>query len=460
MNYCVLDFGAVGNRSVDSTAAFRAAVDTCRVSGGGTVVIPAGEYTIATVRLCSDIHLQFESGACLYGSEDPDQFDPREELGYPKYQDASHSCIRHSMFWAEDCENITVSGAGTIDMQSVWEKRDTPGEGQWTARRAAKIFGFRECEKVTVKDLTLLHATDLAVYFLGCSGVRVNGLALDVNIDGISPDCCRDVIISDCKIRSGDDGIVLKSSYALNRKELCRDVTVENCTVSSRCNAIKLGTESNGGFKNILIKNCEIYDTYYAGVSLEITDGGEMDGVWVTDLTMRNVGYPLFVILSDRRRGPAGTKIGSMRNIEISHITAAGPYEPFKAPQLTALWEGERMDMPCLMPSSVTGQPGVPIENISLTDLDFTVPGGGTVNDRDMAVPEISHEYPENDRFGKTLPAYGIYFRHVKGLRLKNINIRPEQEDKREMLVFENVEMCEDEQICEDKKWFEGKNVQ
>ncbi|MBQ8814412.1 MAG: right-handed parallel beta-helix repeat-containing protein [Lachnospiraceae bacterium] len=443
--YNILAYGAVKNRKFDSTAAFRSAVDACRAAGGGTVVIPDGEYTIASVRLYSNIHLLFEPGAYVYGSEDPDKFEPRENLGYPLYQDASHSCIRHSMFWAEGCENITVSGAGTIDMQSVWEKRDTPGEGQWTARRAAKIFGFRECRSVTVMDMTLLHATDLAVYFLGCEHVRVSGLKLDVNIDGISPDCCRDVVISDCKIRSGDDGIVLKSSYALNRREFCKDVTVKNCVVSSRCNAIKLGTESNGGFQNIHISNCEIHDTYYAGVSLEITDGGDMDGVTVTDLKMRNVGYPLFVILSDRRRGPAGTTIGSMKNIEISRITAVGPYEPFKAPQLTALWEGEQMDMPCLMPSSVTGQPGVPIENISLADLNFTVPGGGTEADRDMVVPEITHEYPENDRFGETLPAYGIYFRHMKGLHLKNIDIRPIQEDKREMLVFEDVEMRQEE---------------
>lgn len=440
--YSVLEYGAIQDKCDDSTEAFQSAVNACRTAGGGTVLIPTGVYTIATVQLYSNIHLLFEPGAYVFGVEDPDKFMPREKLGYPLYQDASHSCICHSMFWAEDCENITISGEGTIDMQSVWEKRDTPGEGQWTARRAAKIFGFRRCKNVEMRDLTLLHATDLSVYFVGCEHVRVSGLRLDVNIDGISPDCCRDVVIRDCTIRSGDDGIVLKSSYALNRKELCQNVTVENCTVSSRCNAIKLGTESNGGFKDIMIRNCKIHDTYYAGVSLEITDGGEMDGVKVSDLSMENVGYPLFVILSDRRRGPEGTTIGSMRNVELRRITARGPYKPFLAPQLTALWKGEQMDMPCLMPSSVTGQPGNPIENITLSDIDFTVPGGGTEEDRQMNVPEISHVYPENDRFGKTLPAYGIYFRHVKRVTLDNIRITPMEADRRDRLVFEDVEIC------------------
>lgn len=436
----IVDFSAVKDRHADATAAFQRAVDNCSQAGGGTVYIPAGQYSVATVQLRSHVHLLFEKGAQLFGSEDPDRFMPREDLGYPLYQDASHSCVRHSMFFAENCEDIVLSGAGVIDMQSVWEKRDTPGEGQWTARRAAKIMAFRGCQNVTVKDLTLLHATDLAVYFLGCSHVRAENLTLDVNIDGISPDCCWDVVISNCRIRSGDDGIVLKSSYALNRKEICRDVTVQNCTVSSRCNAIKLGTESNGGFENILIRDCAIHDTYYAGVSLEITDGGVMDGVQVKNLTMRNVGYPLFVILSDRGRGPAGTKIGAIRNIEIDGIFAKGPYAPFLAPRLTALWEGERMDLPCLMPSSVTGQPGVPIENIVISNVQIEVPGGGTEEDARMLVPEITREYPENDRFGKTLPAYGIYFRHVKGLQLRNIDIRPLQPDVREMLMFDDVE--------------------
>lgn len=436
----IVDFGAVNDRHADATAAVQRAVDACSQSGGGTVYIPAGQYSAATVRLRSHVHLVFERGACLFGSENPDRFMPRENLGYPLYQDASHSCVRHSMFFAENCEDIVISGEGIIDMQSIWEKRDTPGEGQWTARRAAKIMAFRNCRDVAVKDLTLLHATDLAVYFLGCSHVRAEKLTLDVNIDGISPDCCRDVVISNCRIHSGDDGIVLKSSYALNRKEICRDVTVQNCTVSSRCNAIKLGTESNGGFENILIRDCTIHDTYYAGVSLEITDGGVMDGVQVKKLTMRNVGYPLFVILSDRGRGPAGTQIGALRNVEIDGISAKGPYVPFLAPQLTALWEGERMDLPCLMPSSVTGQMGAPVENITISNVQIEVPGSGTEADARLIVPEITHEYPENDRFGKTLPAYGIYFRHVKGLNLRNIDIRPMHADEREMLVFDDVE--------------------
>ena len=438
--YNILDYGAMNNRNFDSTPGIRKAVEACRANGGGVVYIPFGVYTVGSVQLYSNVHVVFEAGAMFYGHEDPDKFEPREVLDYPLYQDASHSYFHHSMFWAEDCENISITGLGTIDMQHKWEKQNTPGEKDWTGKRAVKIIALKNCKNIAIYDLTLLHATDLAVYLAGCERVRISKLNIDTDIDGISPDCCKDVVISDCVIRSGDDSIVLKSSYTLNEKRICENIAVTNCVVSARANAIKLGTESNGGYKNISISNCVVRDTYYSGISLEVTDGGELDGVTISNISMQNVGYPIFIILSDRARGPEGTKIGSLKNVIIDQVTAIGPYKPFLAPQMTALWAGEQMDMPCLMPSSVTGQPYAKVENITLSNLTFEVPGGGTEEDRNMVVPEITNIYPENDRFGNTLPAYGIYFRHVKNLTLSNINIKTMNPDARDMFVFDDVE--------------------
>ena len=204
------------------------------------------------------MHFVFEPGAKILGSLNSDDFDPREEIDYPLYQDYSHSYFHRSMFWAENAENITFSGLGTIDMREVWENTFADGEAQWRSRRAIKIFSFKECKHIDISDLRLYNATDLAVYFAGCEDVKTTKMTLHVNIDGISPDCCKNVVISDCNIVAGDDGIVLKSSYTLNRKQLCENVVISNCNVSSRMCAIKLGTESNGGFKNIAISNCAI----------------------------------------------------------------------------------------------------------------------------------------------------------------------------------------------------------
>ena len=436
----ILDYGAIPDINMNSTKAVQKAIDACRENGGGTVFVPAGKYTIASLVLCSNLHFIFEAGAYFYGSKNVDDFNPREKVDYPLYQDPTHSYFEHSMFFANECHNVSFTGFGTIDMQSAWEKVPTPGAKEWSNKRAAKIFSFKKCTDVVVSDLTLHKCTDVAVYFAGCERVKATRLTIDTNIDAISPDCCKNVTISDCFVRSGDDAIVIKSSYALNEKRLCENVMVTNCSVSSRCNAIKLGTESNGGYKNIAITNCSVYNTYMSGVALEITDGGDLDGVVVNNITMKNVGTPLYVILSDRRRGPEGTELGTLKNVVISNITAIGPYdEPWLAPQLTALWEGERMCVTEVITSSITGHKERPIENITLSDITISVPGGGREEDREIQVPENEKMYPNSDAFGKILPASGIFFRHVKNLRLSNVNIITEKEDKRDGLVFEDV---------------------
>lgn len=436
----ILDFGAAADGKTLCTGAIQKAADSCR-ENGGIVYIPFGIYVSGTIHLSSNTHFVFEPGAKILGSSNVDDFDSRESPDYPLYQDASHSYFHRSLFCAENCRNITFSGLGTIDMQDVWEEIPVPGEGEWNERRANKIFAFKNCRDISITDLTLLNSTDLAVYLAGCENVKISKLTLDVGIDGISPDCCKNVTISDCIIRSGDDGIVLKSSYTLGKKQLCENIVITNCTVTSRCSAIKLGTESNGGFKSIVISNCVVYDTFYGALSFEITDGGDIDGIIASNITMRNVGYPLFIILSDRRRGPSDTThLGTLKNIIVENITASGPYTKWMAPRLTSLFDGETEAEAQVMPCTITGQPNRSIENITLSNIYITVPGGVTADDRNVVLPEITNKYPENYMFGERFPAYGMYFRHVKNLNLKNINIDTLEPDQRHKFVFDDVE--------------------
>ncbi len=437
----LIDFGAKADINAVSTVAFQNAVDACEKQGGGTIFVPFGEFVIGTVFLCDNVHFVFEAGAKILGSENLEDFAPREKPEYPLYQDASHSYFDRSMFVAKNKSNITFSGFGTIDMREVWENEPVEGESEWNAQRAVKIFSFKECKDISVTDLTLLHSTDLALYFAGCERVKVRGLTIDVNIDGISPDCCKSVIITDCIIRSGDDGIVLKSSYTLNKIKDCENVVISNCTVTSRCSAIKLGTESNGGFKNVAISNCAIYDTYYGAISIESTDGGEVDGISVSNIVMKNVGYPFFIILSGRLRGPKGTSLGSMKNITVSNITASGPFTPWLAPRITALWEkGESLWSSQVMPSTITGQPDGKIENVSFSNIFITTAGGGKTEDKSVILPEITKLYPENYQFGDKFPVYGMYFRHVKGLTLNGVTVQTTEKDERNAFAFDDIE--------------------
>lgn len=438
--YNIVDFGAVSDGKTNVTKAVQSAVDACR-EYGGVIYVPYGTYVVASVHLYSHVHFVFEPGAVFLGSLDPDDFDAREEVDYPLYQDFSHSFFHRAMFWGENCEDISFTGCASLNMQSVWEKEDIPGENKWCARRNAKIFSLKNCKDVTILDLKLYNATDLAVYLAGCENVRLSGLTLKVHIDGISPDACKNVIISDCNVLAGDDAIVLKSSYALNEKKLCENVVINNCTVSSRMCAIKLGTESNGGFKNIAISNCSIYDTCLTGVALEIADGGEMDGVTVNSIVMKNVGSPFIIQLTDRGRGPVGTTAGSIKNIIIDNLIATGPYDDIEPIRYKKEAENEKLfDKAHVIASSVIGLPKVKLENISLSNIYLTVPGGAGDEDKDVIVPEREKQTPSASAFGEVLPAYGIYFRHVKNLKLANVQALPLLKDAREAMIFNDTE--------------------
>ena len=438
--YNILDFGAVSDGITNCSPAIQKAVDHANENGGGVIYVPYGKYVMSSVHLYDDIHFVFESGTLILGSLDPDEFDAREEILYPLYQDCSHSYFRRSLFWAENCKNISFTGNATIDMREVWENTPVPNESAWVSCRANKIISLKNCKDVLISDIKMLGATDLALYMAGCEDVRVTGLSMKVNIDGISPDGCKNVVISDCNIVAGDDGIVLKTSYALSEKLSCENIVISNCVVSSRMCAIKFGTETNGDFKNISITGCSIYDTCLTALALEIADGGVMDGINVNNITMQNVGTPFIIMLTNRANGPEGTTIGKIKNITIDNLTAIGSYghiEPIR--YTTVVSDDEIMTEPVIISSSVVGQPDCYLENISLSNINITVPGGGTEEDRNIVVPEIPNQTPSASAFGTKLPAYGIYFRYVKGLTTNNINIHTLDEDKRESLVFEKV---------------------
>lgn len=434
----ILEFGAKADGKSLCTDVIQRAVDA-----GDVIYIPKGTYKCSTIHLKSNTHFIFEPGAKILGSEDVNDFDKRESIDYKAYQDASHTYFNRSLFVAKNCENISFSGLGTIDMQGIWENENTPGEGDWCGKRAVKIFSFKECKNIVIKDLTLFKATDIALYLAGCENVKISGLEIDTNIDGISPDCCKNVIISDCNIRSGDDAIVLKASYTLNKKADCENITITNCNITTRSNAIKIGTETNGDFRNITVSNCSLYDVFYGGLSVESADGGNVDGVIFSNITMQNVGYPFFVLLNERLRAPEGTTIGSIKNVIFENITLSGPYKEFLAPRMTALWDDEMMCSPYVMPSTVTGQPHKAIENITFSNIYLTLPGGCKEDYKDITVPEITKSYPENYAFGESFPTFGIFFRHIKNLNLSNVNIEFLEEDSRTSLHFEDTKTAE-----------------
>ena len=280
-----------------------------------------------------------------------------------------------------------------------------------------------------------------------------------VYIDGISPDNSKNVRIRNCEVETGDDGIVFKSSYNMNKFDICKNVLVENCKVKSRCSAVKFGTETNGGFEDIVIRDIEILETRLTGIAIESVDGAVIKNVHISNVKMFNVSTPLFIYLGDRMRAPQGTPVGKIDGITIENVTATGPYVPYNIipmnyfsfvadSQIQYPWMGilsytdeeieKSKDDYWQTTSNVMGLKENPIRNLTLRNISFALQGG--CKECIKEVPHYTSDYPEVYMNGKALPAKGIFFRNVDGLVLENVNISTYLEDvRKEDFIFENV---------------------
>ena len=442
--YNVLEYGAKNDGVTLNTKAVQAAIDDCAANGGGTVLFAEGDYVLSTVFLKSNVRVLVDKTARVLGALEFDDYRFHEAIDYPAYQDQSHTYFDCSMFVGKNCENISITGEGSIDMRSVWDeenKRDI-------VHRGPKCIALKECKNVEISGLEIKNATDLAVYFAGCENVDIHGLKLQVYIDGISPDNSKNVKISNCDIDCGDDGIVFKSSYTLNRLDVCRNISVRNCRVKSRCSAIKFGTETNGGFYDINVENIDVRETRITGIAIESVDGAVIDGLTLKNIRMRNVGAPIFIHLGQRMRGPEGLRVGRIRNVTLENITAEGPYIPYEAiawnyasfkanDTLQYPWSMDSVPAEEQFTSNICGLKGIPLENITLRNVSLTLEGG--IEKFDPTVPDKAPEYPEVFVYGRELPAKGIYFRHINGLTLENVKISTYNPDAREDFVFDDV---------------------
>ncbi len=453
--YSVVAYDVIADGNTLCTAAVQKLIDNVSTLGGGTIVFPQGRYVLSTVFLKDNVHIRLDDGAMLLGSLRFEDYHRDEKVNYPLYQDASHSFFHCSMFVGERCANIAIIGNGTIDMRSIWDEKNVRN----MAHRGAKCIALKECKNVRIEGVSVCNATDLAIYFAGCENVVVRGVKVRAYIDGISPDGSKNVTIENCDVESGDDGIVFKASYTLNRLSACENITVNNCDISSRCNAIKFGTETNGDFKDITIENVRIKNTRLSGIAVESVDGSHIDGLMFRNINMQNVATPIFVHLGKRLRGPQGTQIGSISNVSFENITAKGPYVPYVAiewnypsflagdtyqePWNIGVAEGLKNDevftekSAWQITSNVCGLQGHRLKNIRFKDVCLELNGGA--KECNPIVPEEPLSYPEAFVYGRVLPANGMYFRHIDGLTIENTTILVLRDDVRETFVFDDV---------------------
>ena len=435
----VKDYGAAGDGTTLDHEALNRAIVAASASGGGCVTVPAGTYLCGSIRLKSNVELHLQAGARIVAAPaSMKAYDESEPFDFPEYQDGGHTYFHNSLIWADGEQNVSITGPGMIDGEGL-TKRDTEQAGNvqgGSIGTGDKAIALKQCKNILIRDITIFRGGHFAIIVTGCERGTIDNVTIDTNRDGIDIDCCKYLTVSNSKVNTPtDDAIVLKSSYALKRPVLCEHILITNCLVTGYklgtfldgtyqpekvnwvCGRIKLGTESNGGYRNITISNCTCM--WSSGLAFEEVDQGRMENITVSNISMSHVHhYPIYITTGCRNRGPKEvTRNSSARDIYISNVVAD--------------------DCDSLAGIIVTGMKGEPIRNVSLTDIRIQYRGGGQQVDNPYR--EQGTNYPEPRWAGPT-PAYGLFARHVDGLTLRNVQFELQKPDERPEIVTDDVQ--------------------
>jgi len=398
-----------------------------------------------SIRLKSAVALLLEPGATILAAAAPGYDAAEPNAPCEAYQDFGHNHWHNSLIWGENLHDVALIGPGLIwgrglsrgeQAEARLPPADAPGAGD-------KAIALKRCRDVILRDFSILAGGHFGIRATGVDNLAIDSIKIDTNRDGLNIDCCRNVHLSNCSVNSPwDDGICLKSSFALGHARATENVTISAChvmgyrlgtmldgsfrplegiDVGQPTGRIKLGTESNGGFKNITIAGCTFESC--RGFALESVDGGGVEDIIFSDITMRDVrNAPLFLRLGARLRGPKDITVGALKRVIIRDLTRYGPANK--------------------MPMIISGVPGYAVEDVSISNVFLVQKGGGAGGLTTVDPPEQEKDYPEPSCFAP-LPAQALFIRHAKAVDVSDVAIASEAADARPVYWLDDVDGAE-----------------
>lgn len=425
----VREFGAAGDGHTLDTAAIQTAIEACGSAGGGTVLFPPGAYVTGALTLRSRVTLHLEAGAVLLGSEDPADY-PLIRSRWEGLEQQTHA----PLIGGACLEGIAVAGRGTVDGRGeVWwqrfrERAVTQDRGihgndrRYTESREItlryprpRLISFVDCGNVLIEGITLTRSPSWTVNPVRCHNVTIDKVTIvnppdSPNTDGINPDSCANVHISNCHIDVGDDCIAIKSGTEaedIDKRTPCENITITNCTMVHGHGGVVIGSEMSGGVRNVVVSNC-IFESTDRGIRLKSRRGrgGVVEDIRVTNVIMVEVLCPFTVnlfyacgvwgdkVVSDRQPHPVNAGTPQIRRISLSHITA-------RKVKLAA--------------GFVAGLPEMPVEDVSLRDVTISM-----ARDADPGYPEMADGI-------ELMQGAGLHVLNVRGLRLEDVAIDGQQ---------------------------------
>lgn len=434
----ITGYGAIADDTTNNARFIQKAIDEVSAKGGGQVLIPKGRFITGPVELKSNINLHFADGAVLLGSV--------KRLDYGSEN-------ARALISAKNQRNISITGKGLIDgrgrsvvkdlyrlleagklQDSTWRKK-RPGE-----KNRPRILVFKSCKNIRIKGITLQNGAGWIQDYVHCDGVDIDSIRVESteywNNDGIDIVNSRNVKIANSYVDVADDAICLKSEGGPGFVE---NVSVANCTLRSSASGFKLGTGSHGGFRNIKVRNIKVSNTYRSAIALEAVDGGFLEDVDIDGVEAKNTGNAIFIRLGHRNKTE---KYSTVKNIRIRNVTVD---VPAGKPDAGYPVEGPLpKTVQNVSPSSVTGLPGHPVQDVLLENITIRYEGGAdkskafTSLDTLEKITENETGYPEFSMFGE-LPAWGFYVRHAEGIVFNNIKLVLKNDDYRPAMVFDEV---------------------
>ena len=421
----ILDYGADATGRQWSTPAIQKAIDACNRAGGGNVIFPRGRFRSNYLELKSNVTLQFEPESFLVAP-----------LTYGEYAPFK------SLIRANHAEHVGLRGPGVIMGQGARFWNLVPNPTTWhtaSNERPSPLVQFKYCRDVTVDGITITNAPSWTLSPWGCTNVTIRNVTIrnDIygpNTDGIDLCQCQDVVVSDCRIVTGDDAIVIKNKSEIPAENVSRNITVTRCYLTTPSYALKIGTESRVGiFENISWTDCRTYAGtvawgMHSPLAIESVDGATIRHVRVARITCDGARSPIFIRLGNRGTGQTTSppRPGSIQDVVIEDVsTTPNVGDREFGIQIHGVRDGTLANI-ILRRISMASRGGVTHRHLNVSDV------------ADLTVPEKEERYPSVDMFG-WIPAHGIYCRHVQGLTLENIDLQLAATDVRPALVLDDV---------------------
>ena len=423
--YNVLDYGAKNNGGKIATEAIKKAIAAASAKGGGTVFFPAGEYLTGPIHLKSNITIFIDAGALIKFSDNFDDYLPMVPSRYEGIDVTSFS----PLFYAYKAENITIRGRGTIDGQgkkwwdfaegesrksndSKWQKEfhrlnqnilrpDLPGVIERGFLRPPFIQPMH-CKNVLIEGITIINSPFWTVNPNFCENVTVTGVTINnppsPNTDGINPESCNNVHISNCHISVGDDCITIKSGKDRAGRKMAtpaQNYTITNCTMLSGHGGVVIGSEMSGDVRKITISNC-IFDGTDRGIRIKSARGrgGVVEEIRVDNIIMKNIRDQAIVLdlqYAKTQPEPVSERTPRFRNIHFSDITAEGNQAAF-----------------------LNGLAEMPIENITFNNINITAKTGFTIKE---AKNIEFHNVQVNTASGPAISAENVNNLEIEGVK-------------------------------------------